>query len=666
MKWITLLLIMTSCSQAPKYEELKKSNPSSFKEFLDSKGELIHETRVDFNKLRRTWVSLNDLPEDFTRELIEVEDQRFYSHWGVDLLAAANSVRAWPKRGASTITMQVVKLMSSSHANKSVFRKIMQMMEAILLEFQWTKKDILEAYINLAYFKGELQGLSSASRSLFNKYPQGLTRDERMILLAMLPGPNQSEDQIKSRACRYLKKVYFESNCSSILNRDSLIASIDSMKLEIPHVALRLSDQKDLQVLTTIESRVQEESRRALSSQIRLLQDQNVSDGAVLVINKKTAKILAYVGSSGSFSKASQVDHITSLRQAGSTLKPLLFSMAIQKKLITMTTPLKDAPFSITREGLTYQPENYQKSFTFQNVPAKIALGSSLNIPAIRVIDYLTPERFYSLLEELQFRELKAPEHYGHSMALGAVDVTLWDLVRAYRAMSEGDFKELSFTSELASRNLSLISKDSGFIISKILSDKTNRALTFGIQSTLATDSWSAVKTGTSKDMRDNWCVGYTDKYVIGVWIGNSSGSSMHNVSGITGAAPIFSHLVSYLHRDNPSKSPDITEGVIEVNEDYYLKGTEPVKRHFPETKHAQIQKILFPQNGAQFAFDPEIPERNQQIQFKSTRPGIWKLNGKRTDGDFFPGTKGKYVLDLFEDQQIKDSVTFFVKAGKN
>jgi penicillin-binding protein 1C len=438
-----------------------------------------------------------------------------------------------------------------------------------------------------------------------------------------------------------------------------------------PHVAMKFRNKKINVAQTSLRLNVQKKASELLKNHISLLRRQNVNDGAVLVAEKATGKIIAYVGSSGELSHSSLVDHVQSLRQAGSTLKPFLYAQAISKRLITMSTTLKDEPFTITREGLTYQPENYQKSFTMKDVPAKIALGSSLNIPAIRVIDYVTPVSFHAFLSELGFRNLEDADFYGHSMALGSVDVTLWDLVTAYTTLaSNGEFRELSLEQESpVTKKISLITPEVSWITSHILSEKDNRHLTFGIQSTLATDSWSAVKTGTSKDMRDNWCVGFTDKYVIGVWVGNSSGDSMWNVTGISGAAPLFSQLVALLHENNPSHAPIMPSAIVEKDGDYYLPGTEPVSRDLAIRKQ-EVKKILFPQNGSQFAYDPEIPRDRQRILFTSSAASaIWKINGRTLTADekakgFWPEKRGKYRLELWEDRKL-DEVTFFVKAGK-
>jgi penicillin-binding protein 1C len=676
MRYLLYLFLIFGCSKVPELTTVKAQNSSSFVEVYDQHGELLHETRINFKKHRRAWLTFKEVPEVFKEELLRFEDKRFYTHFGVDPLAIGSAALQYPKRGASTVSMQVAGLLSGKTGKRNLSSKFDQMIRAIEIENTWSKEQILEAYLNLLTFKGDLEGLLAGSLGIFDKRPEHLTQEERLLLIAMIPSPNQTKKTLLKRACSYQQSLTPMKPCHNLAEAieksffDRPLIELD--RKFAPHLAQRLKGLGSNQILTTLDGALQKEAIGTLRSHLRLLQSQNVRDGAILILERQNGEVKAYVGSSGDLSLSPHVDHVEALRQAGSTLKPLLFAQAISSRLITMTTPFKDEPFTITKSGITYQPENYHKSFTFKQVPAKVALGSSLNIPAIKIIDLVGPERFHALLSNLEMRSLASEEHYGHSMALGAVDVTLWDLTRAYHALAEGGaFRDSHFTGSMKSaKQLHLFNENVSFILSSILSEKENRYLTFGIQSSLSTDSWSAVKTGTSKDMRDNWCIGYTDRYVIGIWVGNSSGEPMWNVTGISGAAPIFSHLVSYLHQEKPSRSPKIPVGIVQIGYDYYLSGTEP--RSDLSLREQKVKRIIFPQEGSQFAFDPEIPLQNQRIHFQSTLPkASWRLNGikltkRALRAGFLPEKKGKYTLELWENEKtLKDKITFNVKAGR-
>ena len=288
-----------------------------------------------------------------------------------------------------------------------------------------------------------------------------------------------------------------------------------------------------------------------LQQHILSVQGQNVHDGAALVADNKSGEILAYVGNVGALASARFVDGTQARRQAGSTLKPFLYGLAFDKRILTPASLLDDAPLDVPAMNGIYRPENYDKQF-HGLVPARTALASSLNIPAVKVLNLVGVECFVQKLGDLGFEKLQAADFYGSSLALGAADVTLWELVNAYRSLANGGvWSPLCLTFEenpnLTSRQV--LSAGSAFLVSDILSDRESRSETFHLESPLSTRYWTAVKTGTSKDMRDNWCVGFSDHYTVGVWAGNFSGDPMWNVSGITGAAPAWIEIMNWLHR---------------------------------------------------------------------------------------------------------------------
>ena len=250
-------------------------------------------------------------------------------------------------------------------------------------------------------------------------------------------------------------------------------------------------------------------------------------------------------------------------RQAGSTLKPFLYEMAIERNLLTASSILDDSSINVSTPAGLYVPQDYDNEFK-GHVSVRTALSASLNIPAVRTLMLVGPDSFISRLKQLGIEDLNEGDYYGLSLALGTADVNLYELVNAYRTLANnGKSSELKISIAKKNMQKQVLKKEAVFIVSDILSDRTARSITFGFENPLATRFWTAVKTGTSKDMRDNWCVGYSQKYTVGVWVGNFKGEPMWNVSGITGAAPIWLELMNYLHRSTPSKSPQPPEGVI-------------------------------------------------------------------------------------------------------
>jgi penicillin-binding protein 1C len=302
----------------------------------------------------------------------------------------------------------------------------------------------------------------------------------------------------------------------------------------------------------------------------------------------------------------------------------------------------------------------------------------------VRVISLIGLEDFLNRLRALGIRGLdEEGDFYGPALALGSADVTLLELVNAYRTLANGgEWSELrsAYDGGLNPLRKRVFSPEAAFLISDILSDREARSPTFGLENPLSTRYWAAVKTGTSKDMRDNWCVGYSDKYTVGVWVGNFTGEPMWNVSGISGAAPVWVEVMNRLHRDkgNPRKEPpprlvkahvEFPQGVHPPREEWFIRGTEPA---FPEARSPLLhQRILYPPPGSIFALDPDIPRELQKVLFTLQAPqqGVtWVLNGQPLPslGKATPWSPeaGKFHLDLRDDEgRIIDSVGFEVRG---
>jgi penicillin-binding protein 1C len=665
-KFILLFFLIGCTQKMVSFGDWKIALPSSYQTLLSEEGHLLQESRVNFKTNRYGYIPLEEFPEDLIQEIVSIEDRRFYDHAGVDFKAIIGSFKNFlfkgKMRGASTISMQTYGLLYPQ-IKKSSWYKLEQILGAYRLEEHWSKKEILSAYLNLASFGGETAGLFAASLRYYGKAPRFLNEYERLWLISALPSPGRSAGELQSRACLYGQKIHVAFDCQKL---SSYAPKINSLTLhQMAHHALQQIQNPGV-TKSTLNFNLQVYAQKLLDEHLLGLKNQNVKDGAILVVEKASGHIKAYIG--GSTHGTSKINHISAPRQAGSTLKPFLYAQAIDQKILTMNSLIMDEPFSVTFKGLSYQPENYQRGFLHRSVPVKEALASSLNIPAVKTIDLLTPYAFYQFLRSFDFKLPYGPDYYGHSLALGAADVTLYELVKAYQGLATGELQELSLTPSSSKKASVPLKAETRFILSHILSEKIYRSHTFGLDSILATSSWSAVKTGTSKDMRDNWCVGFTDRYVIGVWVGNSSGESMWNVTGISGAAPVFNHLVEYLHRHEPSKPPSAEKSLVVQDDNYYLQGTEPMGEEMKITRKI-TPKILNPVHESIYAFDPEIPEKNQHLRLEATglKSVRWRLDGEILNSDLFPLKKaGRHLVELIdENQDVKDSVLFYVKKPR-
>ncbi|HYN27423.1 MAG TPA: penicillin-binding protein 1C, partial [Burkholderiales bacterium] len=646
---------------------------------LDRHGVLIHELRVVDRGRRLEWTRLAEISPAALATIVRAEDKRFYRHGGVDWLAvsdaALDTLLFSQPRGASTISMQVAAHLDDtlrpSRQKRTVSQKWEQIKAAKELENVWNKSQILEAYLNLSTFRGELQGIAAASRGLFGKSPDGLDERESLLLAVLLRGPNGKSETAAKRACALAGSMKLDVACPQLetLARAALpgAPNIAPRASLAPHVARELLSAERARVQTTLDAELQAFAAEVLQQQLFALAEQHVADGAVLVAENRTGEVLAYVGNAGNSASAFYVDGVRAARQAGSTLKPFLYEMAIEDRLITNASLIDDSPVNlITPTGL-YVPQNYDRDFKGLT-SVRTALASSLNVPAVRTLMLVGADAFAERLRMLGFDVITEDgDFYGYSLALGSAEVSLWQLTNAYRTLANGGrWSALKFQRAPRPAATPLLNPAASYLIADVLADPLARSITFGLESPLSSRHWAAVKTGTSKDMRDNWCIGFTDRYTIGVWVGNFDGSAMHDVSGVTGAAPVWLEMVNYLHRRLASIAPSAPRGVVRMQVHFdqdveparteaFLAGTETP--HIAAKTAAAIQAgIVYPGNGTIIALDPDIPESVQRVRFVIA-PQVagyrWQLNGVEIGPSdepmFWVPHSGSHVLALLD-----------------
>jgi penicillin-binding protein 1C len=660
------MLVIAWPAQAPDFAAVRSGFTPSDAFMLDRNGTVLDTTRIDFEVRRFEWQPLPSISPALVTAVVRGEDARFWEHRGIDWRSVIGSARdrfvRGRNRGASTITMQVASLLQSRrHSREGVpawWYKRNQARLAIALESRWSKEQILEAYLNLVYFRGELQGIGATAHLLAGKVPSGLSLPESLVIAALLPEPNGAPERIAARACSRALAAKMIENCAELKTTATLLLThgVDSpprpqLAPQLAHTLLRTAGER---VQTTLDISVQRLARDILSRQLSSLSASNVRDGAVLVADNSTGDVLAYVGSAGPSSRSREVDGVRALRQAGSTLKPFLYELALERGYLTAASLLKDSPVHLDTASGAYIPQDYDKEFKGL-VSVRTALGSSLNIPAVRALVLVGVEPFRDRLHELGYEQIKEDgDFYGFSLALGSAEVTLWQQAQAYRALAAGGrWSPLRVRADKpAQAATGLLPGDATFIVSDILSDPAARALTFGLDNHLNTPFWSAAKTGTSKDMRDNWCVGFSSRYTVAVWVGNFEGDAMHDVSGVTGAAPVWREIMGALHQNVASDAPQPPAGVVAAATKFE-PAVEPRRREWflarqqqgetvTITRAAQIAHIVTPANGMVIASDPDIPPSHQKVLISAegaTAQMQLTLNGEKL------ASAGKSVL---------------------
>ena len=702
----------------PTYDEVRADFRPSDTEILSAEGEVLQRLRTDATVRRGQWVPLADVSPALRQALVLSEDKRFFEHSGVDWRAA--SAAAWGNlwnqrtRGASTITMQLAGLLDGDWrqgpGGRTVVQKLGQTVAAQVLDRRWRKDQILEAYLNLVPFRSELVGIDALSRTLFGKAAHGLDDREAAVAAALVRAPNARPALVAQRACGVLRDM--QASTSALHRRAKGQApaagpTVDCDALEFfttaalqrrafdasegvaPHFARHLLRQRfkdgavpPERVPSTLRAPLQRFAVQSLQQHLRELRGRNVEDGAVLVLDNATGAVLAWVGSSGALSQASEVDGVLALRQPGSTLKPFLYAQAIAEQRLTAASLVHDSPAQITTASGLYIPQNYDRQFKGW-VSVRTALAASLNVPAVRTLAMVTPDAFHRQLGAAGLPLRESGDYFGYSLALGSPEVPLLHLTNAFRTLANGgrasavavaaDAKPL-FTPALDAR--------AAFIVGDILSDGNARARTFGTDSVLATRFWSAVKTGTSKDMRDNWAVGWSERYTVGVWVGNASGAAMHDVSGTSGAAPIWAAMMGFLHAREPGPAPRPPVGLVRApvrfgpaplapagsppleaaRDEWFVPGTQQALfaidsiAYSAYAERARGQKdqkssvgsattasaataatvittgarITAPAPGTVVALDPDIPPARQRLHLRASGQGLyWRMDGK-------------------------------------
>ncbi|MBM9501747.1 penicillin-binding protein 1C [Leptospira sp. 201903071] len=669
--------------EIPTYKSVRNSYRSSDGTLLDVHGRFLQSIRFDTKERKLAWVEEGEIPETLFLALLLQEDKRFFEHSGVDTIAILGAVRdrvvGNSKRGASTISMQLSGIfLKTKPGRRGFFDKWNQIQFARELEKSWKKNEILTAYLNLAQFRGELRGLRSASRGIFHKEPSALSETESILLVSMLPFPGAGAEVLAKRSCILAKKIQKESLCSSFEKSAQAAVSKPTGLPSTGGIAYHAAQkffrenlgflEKNGKQKTTIDFDLQWKVTELAKNILDGLKKQNVAETGVVVLDNTSGAILAYVGNLPE-SRTFYVDAIQSRRQAGSTLKPFLYALAFEKKLLKPNSILEDSPSEWNAVSGIYRPSNYSDTY-HGKVEAKFALASSLNIPAIHVLDLVGVSTFVQRLQELGIQNMERSDFYGGSLALGTADVTLLELTNAYRTLANGGmYSEPSLVPSVVKQTVQenfeegnfwkkIYSKETSDALGEILSNREYRSLSFGLNNHLSTRFFTAVKTGTSQDMRDNWCIGYSKKFTVGVWVGNMDGSPMWDVSGVTGAAPIWNAVIHLLQeREGENWKPPME-----------TQNETPLRTVFDSQP---IPKILIPGNETIFALDPDIPEGRQKLRFAASifENGFqWILDGKNLKESheketFWKPEKGFHILSLRgRDGRIIDSVVFEVR----
>jgi penicillin-binding protein 1C len=535
------------------------------KEIIADDGTLLSAYLTDDDKWRlRT--DIDEVSPELIKSIIEKEDSWFFWHFGVNpfsIVRAVYSNASSGKRisGASTITMQVIRLLEPR--GRTHFNKLIEMLRAVQFELHYSKREILEIYLSLLPFGGNIEGAQSASYIYFNRPSKMLSLAQSILLCAIPNNPNSrrldrnNDDifRVRNYWINYFKK---ENTFPQRDLNDALDEPIETHRYAItslaPHFAYFVKANYDGdRIKTTLNLSIQQTAEELLLNHINRVFLKGITNGAVLIIDNKTSSVVGYCGSAdfNDASTSGQVNGITAIRSPGSTLKAALFAHAFDEGILTPQMKIEDIPTDF--HG--YEPENYDLKF-YGNVSASFALENSLNIPAVKLLKNVRLENFINLLEGSGFDEISnRKKKLGLSLILGGCGVTLAELTRLFTAFAlNGDSHPLAYTKDQIDGDVGvkIFSPASSYLIAKILSgSKRDDIVDLSNYTNLPKFAW---KTGTSYGKRDAWAIGFNPKYTIGVWMGNFDGRGSPHLSGTEAAVPLLFDLFNAIDYDSDSK----------------------------------------------------------------------------------------------------------------
>ncbi len=635
-------------------------------------------------------VSLGEISPWLIAAALAAEDKRFFSHPGVDVKAILRA--AWQNvsggeivSGASTITQQLARALEPRP--RTLWGKAKEAYNALLLERKMSKEEILEDYFNLLELGNLTQGAEATSRFYFNVPASELSLSQAAFLAGLIKSPTYY-NPLKhfSRALKrrdwVLKRMreneFIDEEMYQLALSEKLDLKSASRPFDAPHFTRFLypllpKGAKD--IYSTLDRDLQLYAEQLVKNYISQLQEENVTNAAVVVVDNATGGILAYVGSADFYNDKTngQVDGARALRQPGSALKPFVYGLAFENGLLTPASLLSDEDTFF--EG-GFRPRNYDENY-HGFVSARSALACSYNIPAVKAAEKTGAADLLALLRRAGLTSLEKPaDFYGLGLALGNGEVRLLDLTNAYAALARGGvYKPLTVARDpvirLPGREARIFTEQTAYLVTDILADNNARAPAFGLNSPLSVSFELAAKTGTSKDYKDNFTVAYTPRWTIGVWVGNFDATPMQKISGVTGAGPIMHDLAVYLQRKYPSSPFTVPDGVRRAlvctqsgllagkncrhtKEEVFNKNYLPPVCDGKHTAAPQAVKILSPEGGDVYKIDPSVPLASQAVKFAAScaeQSCTWKLDGKTRPGtgceDWWTLSPGKHELSV-------------------
>ncbi len=651
----------------------------------DRNGEII-EIKINQNGFYSAYGS--SVSEEFENLLLKKEDRYFYYHPGFNPVSTISA--AWDKfrgnkvRASSTITQQLVKILLKHEKERTVRNKIQEIIYAVGLEVHSSKEEILKMYLNSIFLGNNVQGIELASRLYFESSPEMMSESDILRLLATISSPSTTNPFLEANlkvAEKIAKKLELTdislpkfSSKKNQLGRKKFQSYIHNMNaFEIN--SLKIDCDRDCQ--TTIDSKLSETIREIAAKNLIILQDKNVQHAAVVVLKFPENEILAMVGSPDPTSSVSgnQINMATKPRPIGSTVKPFIYTKAFEKKLRAYTL-VEDKEYKyVTADDFAFYPKNYDEKH-YGVVNLHYALSNSLNIPTVKVLEFIGLEDFYKFLEkDLEFAPVQNLDKYQLGIALGQLEMSLLQLSYYFSIFAqEGRLPPLSiganFPIDSAVNSIDKIIFPPEFVqmTNQILTDRNTSIDQFSLLSNLNTGSKNvALKTGTSREYHDSWVIGYTPDFLVGVWMGNAENTPMKKVSGQVGAGKIWHEVINLMLNSKYNH-----QSIFPVNLIREFPDGENLEYGLPDDDFEQLKNILIkkenslivsPHDGDVFLLDDDV-----KIFLKARENVKWFHDGELLEeGEkfiFVPKESGTFTFQAIAKNGEKAELTLVVEEN--
>ena len=626
--------------------KIKKINPSTV---IYDKNNIEIAEIINDKKTRHRPIKIKNIPEFTKKAIVLMEDKNFYSNIWIDFSAIfraiINNLKSDKKiEWASTISTQIIRNNYWLNEKRTYSKKIKEFYLALVLNAKYSKNQILELYLNNIYFWNLNYWIESASQYYFWKNLKNLTKAEQLALLIIPKNSNKFDPyKNKNNFQKRFKKIaiYLEKNklfnkqeLNNILTEKLIFKKNHKNKLPYIRDFLKNKFTKKTKIYTSIDYNLTQKIDNIAKNVIKKLAWKDVWDYWILITDRKTNNLLVMIWWINYYSENWQVNSTTALRQVGSTLKPFTYLLAFKDLWYNPSTKILDLPIQFkTVDWNTYSPKNYSLDYKWE-VSLAESLSQSLNIPAVKLLNKIWINRLYYFLKKLKITSLnKKPQYYWLALTLGVAEIKLYELLQAYSIFANNwNFCEINILKNKKTKCIKIIEKKYIDKVIEILTNRYFKLAWFPINSSMDFPNRNVfVKTWTSRNFRDNWAIGFTDNYMIGVWVWNKDWRYMKWVSWASWAWEIFAKIIKFL---------------------------EPIQENIEKKKiifrknNKKFLEIISPLNESIYKIDKTKPENiwELKLEFKTNTDydeAKWFINDKIYNSNFFKLKKWFFEIKI-------------------